>query len=879
MSGKNHSSIEIRLLGRFDVSRGKKTLSASGWQRRKAATLLQRLALEKRLLRDEVLEFLWPEAEPDAAANNLYRTLYNLRQTLDESLGDGAAAATFMYSDRVLRLAEDVWVDVHVVEKLFRRQTITAAQLEEALALYQGPLLPDSVYDDWTAPPRQALQRHFRDLCLHLADEATGSRDIEVAIDRLRPFLDDDPADEVIHRQLMRLFARLGRRHDALRQYEACVQALDDELGVPPTPQTVSLHEQILRDELYAPVAEGNSSKPASPLPPAVEISPRSPFFGRQAELDTLTTLLREVAAQSGKTALIKGVTGVGKTRLAREVLHAAAAMKMVVLSGAAYEFEGRLAYQPFAEAIDRYLAEVGRPLTENPLTHFTPARSGDPQQEKWSLFSSTGAFFAELATENPVVLFVDDLHAADEASLQLFHYLARHTRSRRFLLLATFRTDIIQARASPFSALLNALYREGLRETVALEPLEPATIAELVGQMHDGDIDPSLIEVIVDAAEGNPFFAEEMCGALLRSEQVVHQDGAWRLKAGVMPQVPSDLRELLQERIAQSGFTVASTLEVGAVIGRSFSFEILRRVPMSPDVDLIGALDIALKAGLIEAVNDDYRFRHGLTRHALYQAISHPRRRRLNRLVAEAIENTLQSRQATLGAHVEALVHHYERSDRVERALPYLVKAGQRAADRYAFEGAIDYYERALALMDDQALEDDQQRWQLLESLGWWEKIVANTPRSVAHFERALALSPGGSWQPDPNDRARLHAGAAMALLTAGDTKAAEAHLNAAQEQIDEQAYASEYADILYNVAQLHWHRNEYDQAFEVAQRSLQIAERLDDSTAVARAFEMLALACHSLGEWQMGLDFEEQRSAIAGPELDVSDAFDVHL
>ncbi len=70
-----------------------------------------------------------------------------------------------------------------------------------------------------------------------------------------------------------------------------------------------------------------------------------------------------------------------------------------------------------------------------------------------------------------------------------------------------------------------------------------------------------------------------------------------------------------------------------------------------------------------------------------------------------------------------------------------------------------------------------------------------------------------------------------------------------------------------------------EYDASFQAAQRSLEIAEQLDDPAAVARAFEMLALACHSLGEWQLGLEFEEQRSAIAGPELDVSDAFDVHL
>jgi tetratricopeptide (TPR) repeat protein len=124
-----------------------------------------------------------------------------------------------------------------------------------------------------------------------------------------------------------------------------------------------------------------------------------------------------------------------------------------------------------------------------------------------------------------------------------------------------------------------------------------------------------------------------------------------------------------------------------------------------------------------------------------------------------------------------------------------------------------------------------------------------------------------------------RLHRGAAVALITAGDTAAAEAHLLAALKEIDEREDAADYAHLLYNVAQLHWHRNEYQAAFDVAQRSLGIAERLNDSVAIARAFEMLALACHSLGEWQLGLSFEQQRAALAGPGLDVTEAFDVHL
>lgn len=876
-------AIHIRLLGRFEVARGARTLEADDWRRRKAAALLQRLALERRLLRDEALDFLWPDADPAAAANNLYRTLYSLRQTLDEALGEGASQATLSFNDGVLRLADEVWVDVQAFEARCEELSASTAQLQETLSLYEGPLLPDGVYDDWTAVPRQTLHRLYRDACLRLADEATERRDIESAITRLRPLLKKDRADEDVQRRLMRLYALLGRRHDALRQYRACMEALDEELGLPPAPETRDLHQKILQSTLTVP------SQAVVPRPPAVEKSTvshsplvahdKTPIAGRRQELQRLQAILKGVADGEGKTVLIEGVTGVGKTRLARELLNNAAAMGMTVLWGAAYEFEGHLAYQPFVEAIDHFLAQTDRDRTENPLANFRPENASDPQQAKWALFDSAASFVTGAGGDAPVVLFVDDLHAADEGTLQLFHYLARHMRSQPFLLGAACRTDVRLEAPSPFGALRSALYREGLRETIALAPLETGAITSVVRHILTGDVAPQINDMIAAGTEGNPFFAEEMCRALLDSGRITRRDGVWQMTAEEMPAVPMDLRQLLRQRIAQAGSATVSTLEVAAIVGRTFNLEILRRVAVPEGADLIDALDAALQAEFIEEADRGYRFRHGLIRRALQDAQSRPRRRRLHARIAEAIEDTCTVRGEAPDEQVEALAYHYEHSDRPQRALPHLIRAGQRAADFYAFEAAVDIYERALALMDKQGLNDRARRWRLLESLGWWEKVLANTPRAVGYFEQALALEGAPEWERAPNERARLHAGAAMALLTVGDTSAAEPHLNAAEALIDEENYASEYADILYNVAQLHWHRNQYEAAFEAAQRSLRIAEKLDDAGLVARAFEMLALACHSLGEWQLGLDFEEKRSALVGPELDVSDAFDAHL
>ena len=244
-----------------------------------------------------------------------------------------------------------------------------------------------------------------------------------------------------------------------------------------------------------------------------------------------------------------------------------------------------------------------------------------------------------------------------------------------------------------------------------------------------------------------------------------------------------------------------------------------------------------------------------------------------------EAIEAIYAIRPQALAPYVEDLAYHFNLSERRDRALGYLIQAGQKAANLYAFEVAVRHFEQALALMDALTLKDPAQRWMILESMGSWYAILADTPRAVECFERALALQPTEKSTPAHHDYIRLHCSAANVLITAGDMQSAETHLKLALPLANEQADAPEIADLFYNIALLHWHKGEYQEAYDAAQKSLEVAESIDRSEAIARAFEMLALACHSLGEWQKGLQFEERRALLAGSGLDVTDAFDVHL
>lgn len=865
------SAIGIYLLGKFEISRGKKILRAGDWNRQKAAALLKRLAWERKLLKEVVVDQLWPDASLTSGSNNLYRALHEIRRTLDAHLGKGSADQIISFSDGILTLSDTVWVDAHEYENAAKN-----SDTQYLISNYPGDFLPDDLYDDWTQTPRGILYQIHKEALLSHAEADPGA-----VIGSLAPILARDPLDESVHRALMHAYALTGRRHEALRQYQTCKDLLDSELGISPDPQTARLYEQILQGELIARPKEPAPAPSTEPsfVPLHIELGTSLPFIGRRPELDILLQRVRAAADDNGDVILLSGDTGIGKTRLAYEVLQAAVSSGMNALLGACYEQEGQLPYQPFIEAFNRYLSTHKLPHDRNPILNFKKSGVTDPQQEQWALFNAVAGFLRDLAGQAPLIFLVDDLHAADETSLSLFHFLARQTRATPLILLATYREDIPSIKNKPFGALLNALYRERLGTQISIQHLDMEDVNGVVNSVLGGDTNPQLARAIFEVAEGNPFFVQEVARSLLEEGLIKQENGAWVLPPGVSLRIPSQLTELLLERVRNLGGQAGTILAAGAVLGREFRFDLLQGLSGLSTAETLDALDAALAGHLIEETETGYRFRHSLIRQTLYDSLSRARRTHLHTRAAEIIEAAFSASGSGLDSQLENLAYHYLRSDKRNKALAYLLKAGGQASSFYALEVAIKHYEEALSLMDEFNMEDPAQRWVIHESLGWWYDTLADIPRSVGNFEKALAIPATETWKSAPRDRARLHRAAATVLITGGNLPQAEKHLKAALSEVDEKEDASDYALLLYTLSQFHWHKNEYQQAFDVAQRSMQIAERLNDQSALANAFEMLALTCHSLGKWQSGLQFERQRASLAGQALDVTSAFDVHL
>jgi DNA-binding SARP family transcriptional activator/predicted ATPase len=936
----------IYLLGRFEVlagdpgelsttdepsERGRRVVVDRSWSRRKAAALLKLLALQpaRALHRDQVMEALWPDLDPAAAVNNLHKNLHHLRTAF---AAHGLPAAVVSLAGDLLTLAPDTWVDCHA----FRAQAAAAcagddpARYEAALALYRGPLLPEDLYEDWTAQAREELQTQWIALLAEAAVLYEARGEPERAIERWRRLLDAEPPHEPAHRALIRLYARTGSRHRALRQYQLCQDVLRRELGVEPEEATQQVYRAIVAGT--APIPEPARSRDAAAAFGAQAAAPARaraalpPFFGRQRELEVAEELLESALGGQGQALFITGVAGIGKSRFAQQVLAAAEEQGALTLTGRSYALEAA-SYQPAREML-RQLSQlaqqspiggsrneapprgsatglnqaaqqamVGRtsylrrllpelaPATADPTAaHEPPAPqqlpAADPALLQAELFEEIGTLFAALATESrPLVLYFDDLHDADDGSLRLMHVLCRRLAERPALIVATYRAETAD-RPDALVALLASLRRERRCQEITLEPLPEDAMRLVVEQLFGGPVARDLVQEIARRAEGNPLFAGELVHTAIEQGWARVVDGSWQRRGGEQAPVPGAgvVQDLLDQRLRRLGGPALDVLHLVAAAGREVSYGLLRRAAEASEGDLLDALDDCLAAFVLEETPRGYRYHHDLLRSAVYGRLSQARRQRAHRTLAAALETEgAAGAEHAADGGAEEIAHHYAESDEPWRAVPYLHQAGRRAAAVFANDQAARLYERAIGIARSHLSRIAPRTMAtLLEELGDLRQRAGEVGQGAALFEEACLLLSGAD---DESEMVRVRGKAALAQIAAGDVEHAAALLQATLDAITEQSPELVIARTYYILAQLHWHSAQYGEALAAAEKAFQAAVASGDTAQRARAYEVLALACHSLGDWQKGVECELNRQALGVGGFDTDEAFDAHL
>ena len=430
----------------------------------------------------------------------------------------------------------------------------------------------------------------------------------------------------------------------------------------------------------------------------APEQSPlRAPVLvGRTRELAILRGLLSSALTGRGSLALIGGDAGIGKTALAEALCATAAEQGALVLTGRCYDRTVTPPYGPFLDLLLTY-----DPTGDLPPAPFSPWHGAGAARSQAALYEQVGTFFQNVAIRRPLIVLLDDLHWADDASLDLLRVIARAIPSWPILILVTYRADELHRR-HPFAMLLPLLERDGPATHLILRPLTGEDILTLIQTryvLRSADA-TRLVDDLTTRSEGNPLFVVQLLRAL-EEEGILRHDGTdWTLDDVGRLGLPLPLLRVIEARLARLGENQRALLDVASVIGQEVPLRLWSSVAEQQDATIEDAVEAASTLGVLEASADGARacFVHALVREAVYAGIFPPRRRALHRRIAEVL-STIPAVDPNAPAY-----HFAQAGD--SHAIPWLLQAAERAERLFAFRTATEHLSAALDMRREHGVE-----------------------------------------------------------------------------------------------------------------------------------------------------------------------------
>lgn len=482
---------------------------------------------------------------------------------------------------------------------------------------------------------------------------------------------------------------------------------------------------------------------------PAAATESVRPLIGRARELAALDAALDDATSGRGNLLLLTGDPGIGKTRLAEELVQHARRRGGWVLWGSCAEAGGAPAYWPWTQVLRNISGEIGVETvrawageTAPVLASLVPglgelsplpgATAGD--EARFQLFDAVAGFLDRAAGTRLLVLVLDDIHAADRASLLLLHFLGRRLRDMRLLVAATSR-DLEVERDPELAELIANIARLGRR--LPLGGLEAEEVAVLIEQATGAPPSAEMIESVMASTGGNPFFVDEV---------------ARLLAAGQTMTVPSGVKHTVRQNLALLPAAVQETLATTAVLGREFRLEHLASLTGQDEEELLALLDEAAAARMLRqdsVVPARFEFAHALIRETLYEGLGQRMRQRLHLAAADHLESLYGGLDS--GSHLAELAHHFTQAGH-QKAVDYSVRAAQHAMSQLAYEEAAGIYERSLKML---APAEDLRRFELL--LARTEASVAAGGRLEDAVREALQIARRLN-RPDLFAKAAMH-------------------------------------------------------------------------------------------------------------------------
>ena len=569
-------------------------------------------------------------------------------------------------------------------------------QLESTLGLWRGPLLdglrlsdaPD--FELWLAAERNRLGQLYLAGLNHLLTRYRQAGDWRAIIPVAQRALAFDHAQEPIAAVLMEAYARLGQRSDALRQYDTLRTILKQELAAAPLPATQALQSQILSGELSVADSPLIDVQPFPQVTPRPRAHPqlRRPFVGRQFERAALDDAKALAAGGRLQIVLITGDLGIGKSTLWQQWSHGQAG-ETRVLEARCLSSTQTLPFAPISSlfgtqiCMERltgpqsdispvWLTELTRllPHIHDYRSDLPAAIPVPPEEERRRLFEALTQIVRSLRAR-PLVLFVDDLHWADQATLDWLVYLSDRMREDPVLLVCAYRSS---EASNTLDHRLARWRRDGLVKSLSLLPLSVDESTELISEL-DGNV--AMIDFLHTQSGGNPYYLTELSR--------VHPDG-----------MPAALRDLLSARLRGLPDNALRLLQAAAILEPSIEYGMLQWINRQSEDETLDALDVLLDAAILVERGDTCEFAHPLLAGIVRDELSSPRRKRLHYRAAERLQAMHEGELETIAGQ---LALHFAGAGEAVEAAGYAEMAASLAAQMGAMTEAVYFYRQAYAL------------------------------------------------------------------------------------------------------------------------------------------------------------------------------------
>ncbi|MFQ5857758.1 MAG: AAA family ATPase, partial [Anaerolineae bacterium] len=673
---------------------------------------------------------------------------------------------------------------------------------------------------------------------------------------------------------------------------------------VPPLEETTQLYEAIKEQRGRGAWEHGSVgvwSRGGGEIPPALQppstlaqdgplhphtLAPLLPLVGRAQER---TAFLRAYGAinTDGHFVVLEGEAGIGKTRLAEEFLAHVRAQGGATVAARCYEGETHLAYGPFIEglraAVDQpdlagrlaevprhWLSETARLLSElaDHYPELPPAPPLDSPGAQSRFFEGISQVVLALCGGVPPgVLFFDDLHWADEASLDLLTYLVRRLRGRPLCILVAWRGEHVSA-GHRLHHLLAEAQRAGMGTHLSLSRLSQTDVEQLVRSAAAQGLPREIGERLYRETEGLPFFLAEYLAVM--SKDAAPGGADWPL--------PGSVRDLLHSRLAGVNETGWQLLTTAAVIGRSFDFDTLRAASGRGEEEAVTALEGLMAQGLVREASPletrdwrletctepsrsidrraalistlQYDFTHEKLRTLVYEETSLVRRRLLHRRVAEALASPGRGRREA-GPIASQIAHHFQLAGEDAKAAEHYRLAGEHARSLFASTEALSHFRSALALGHPKTA-------MLQEAIGDLQTLLGEYGAALTSYKTAAALC-------DPGNLARVEHKLGKVYHRRGEWEPAESHFQAALMLHEETGPAGERARLHADWSLTAHHRGQTERALELARQALDLAETAGDTRALAQAHNILGILARSQDDLARARHHLEHSLAIA--------------